>query len=391
MRSTRDRRIAFVMILPSLFLLAIFVYGFIFATFQNSLTDWGEDRRAGSAMAAARQSGFVGIDNYRNLMTDALEFDFRTSMVNTFFYTIFFVGGCLFVGFVLAALLDMRIRFEGLFRTIFLFPMALSLVVTGTIWRWLYQPVGLNSLPERLFGLEPYSFNWINSRKRVLPFDWNDVPLYLTYIGLFILSILVFNYLIKRRWGAMGWALVIAGVLGFLQGVDFWTTTVWPQTLELDLRAFTPDAPPPGPEADMKGFQVALTGIIIAAVWQMAGYTMAMFLAGMRGVPDELREAARVDGCTELGVYWRVVLPQLRPVALSAMIILGHISLKSFDLIFAMSGKDNFQTLVPGIIVYSAFDNDRFARASAVAVVMLVLVCTVIIPYLWTQLRERRD
>ncbi len=391
MRGNQDRRTAFLMIVPSLLLLGVFVYGFIFATVQNSMTDWGEDRRAGSAMSATRESNFVGLDNYGNLMSEYFSgLDFRTSMVNTFFYTVLFVGGCLVVGFVLAVLLDSRIHFEALFRTIFLFPMALSLVVTGTIWRWLYQPVGLNSLPTRLFGLEPYRFNWINSRSRILPFDWNDVPMYLTYIGWFILAILIFNYVMKGRWGAVRWATAIAVIIGFLYVVGFWQNTLWPQTLEIDMRSFTPDAPAPGPEADMKGFQVALTGIVIAAVWQMAGYTMAMFLAGMRGIPEELREAARVDGCSEIGVYWRVVLPQLQPVALSAMIILGHISLKSFDLIFAMTGKDNFQTIVPGIIVYSAFDNDRFARASAVAVVMLALVCTVIIPYLWTQLREER-
>ncbi len=383
MRSSKDRRIAFFMVLPSLVLLAIFVYGFIFATVRNSFTDWGEDRTAGAALDAAIETNFIGLGNYENLMTAFLSFHFRTAMVNTFFYTILFVGGCLLVGFLLAMLLDSNIRFENLFRTIFLFPMALSLVVTGTIWRWLYQPVGLNSLPTRLFGLEPYKFNWINSRKTILQFDWNDVPMYLTYIGLFILAILTFNYLIKRRWGAMGWALAIAGIIGFLYAVGFWQNTIWPQTVNI---GSTPENPLP--VAEQKGFQVALTGIIIAAVWQMSGYVMAMFLAGMRGIPDELREAARVDGCSELGVYWRIVLPQLKPVALSAMIILGHISLKSFDLIFSMTGKDNFQTIVPGIIVYSAFDTDRYAWASAVAVVMLVLVCTVIIPYLWSQLRD---
>lgn len=380
MHSPKDRRTAMLMLLPSIILLGIFVYGFIFATVQNSLTDWGEGETGGAAaMSADLQTNFVGLDNYKNLMTDFLEFEFRTAMVNTFFFTLLFVGGCLVMGFLLALLLDMRIRFEGVFRTIFLFPMAISLVVVGTIWRWLYQPQGLNSLPSRLLGLNAYDFNWINSRKQILTFDWNDVPMYLTYIGLFILAILAFNFFVKRRWGAMGWAIGIGGVFAFLYAVGFWQNTIWPQTVAIG----TTD-----PIADMKGFNVALTGIIIAAVWQMSGYTMAMFLAGIRGIPEELREAARVDGCSEIGVYWRVVLPQLRPVAVSAMIVLGHISLKAFDLVFAMAGKDNFQTLVPGIIVYSAFDSDRFARASAVAVVMLMLVAVVIVPYLWTSLRR---
>jgi glucose/mannose transport system permease protein len=129
--------------------------------------------------------------------------------------------------------------------------------------------------------------------------------------------------------------------------------------------------------------------VILAAVWQMSGYTMAMFIAGIRGISDELREAARVDGATELGVYRHIILPQLNPIILSAMIILGHISLKIFDLVFAMAGPDNAKTIVPGILVYTkGFRANAFASASAIAVIMLFFVAVIIIPYLWTQLRS---
>jgi len=150
----------------------------------------------------------------------------------------------------------------------------------------------------------------------------------------------------------------------------------------------TPDA-----EASIapKGFNAALLGIIIAAVWQMSGYVMAMFIAGIRGVPEELREAARVDGCSEISVYRLIVLPQLNPIILSAMIILGHISLKIFDLVFAMAGPDNLQTVVPGLLVYTeGFRENSFAKASAIAVIMLFFVAVIIVPYLWSQLREAR-
>jgi glucose/mannose transport system permease protein len=150
-------------------------------------------------------------------------------------------------------------------------------------------------------------------------------------------------------------------------------------------------APEAEPRIAPKGFNAALTGIIIAAIWQMSGYTMAMFLAGIRGVSEELREAARVDGCTEIGVYRRIVLPQLRPIVLSAMIVLGHISLKIFDLVFAMSGPDNARTVVPGLLVYTqGFRANNFSEASAIAVIMLFLVALVIIPYLWFSLRDNR-
>ena len=142
-----------------------------------------------------------------------------------------------------------------------------------------------------------------------------------------------------------------------------------------------------------KGFNAALIGVIIAAVWQMSGYVMAIFTAGIRGIPDDLREAARVDGCTEVDVYRYVILPQLNPFVVSAMIVLGHISLKIFDLVFSMSGPDNARTVIPGILVYTkGFRQNSFATANATAVIMLLLVAVIIISYLWAQLRtdERR-
>ena len=381
MRSPADRRTALLMLLPSLVLLAIFVYGFIFQTIRTSMTDWGENLDPTAApMAVNPERNYVGLENYEELMTNALQFDFRVAMVNTFFFTILFVGGCVLLGGALALLLDFNVRLEGVFRTIFLLPMSLSLIVTGTVWRWLLQPEGLNSLPARLFGLEPLDFQWLNNRDVLLEFDWNDVPLYLTIIGIFILSILVFNFAMSKRWGAAGWGIGIVIVLLFMYGVGFWENTIWPPVGIAGEEGFVMTPEP-------KGYQVALTGIILAAVWQMSGYVMAIFLAGIRGIPEELREAARVDGCNEINVYTRIILPQLRPVALSAIIILGHISLKIFDLVFAMSGLGNFQTKVPGIMVYSAFQDNRFATASAIAVIMLLLVSVVIIPYLWSQLR----
>ena len=139
MRSSRDRMIAFLMVLPSLILVAIFVYYFIGRAFQTSLTDWGEDPSK-PALAEEVDRDYVGFQNYENLMTDLIQSNFRISLVNTFFFTIFFVGGCIIVGLFLAILLDQRIVGEAFFRTVFLFPMALSFVVTGTIWRWMLQP-----------------------------------------------------------------------------------------------------------------------------------------------------------------------------------------------------------------------------------------------------------
>lgn len=378
MRSRKDRLIAFLMVLPSLIAIYIFVYGFIGQAIQTSTTDWGTNPNQ-PPLAVDVLKGYVGLQNYENLMTDMMDFSFRNSLANTFFFTVFFVVGCLVVGMMLALLLDQNIVGEGFFRTIFLFPMALSFVVTGTIWRWMLQPNGgVNILPQELFGLEPIQFGWVNSRDVILPFEWANVPAILTFAGIAILAFMVVNFAVKGRWRASQYSVIAIIIVGLVLMSGVWES-IW---IPLD-QPETESAIAP------KGFNAALIGIIIAAVWQMSGYTMAMFIAGIRGIPEELREAARVDGCTEIGIYWRIVLPQLQPIILSAMIILGHISLKIFDLVFAMAGPDNAQTIVPGILVYTeGFRENSFARASAIAVIMLFFVAIIIVPYLWTQLRD---
>ena len=116
---------------------------------------------------------------------------------------------------------------------------------------------------------------------------------------------------------------------------------------------------------------------------------MAIYLAGLRGIPDELREAARVDGCSEVQVYRYVIWPLLQPITLSAASILGHISLKIFDLVYVMAGENNLLVDVPGINMYlTAFRSNNFALGSAIAVIMLLLVAVIIVPYLVTSLRK---
>jgi glucose/mannose transport system permease protein len=370
MRSQFDRLIAFLMLLPSLLILAIFVYVFIGQAIYTSMTDWGENPLQPPLEINVVKT-FIGTLNYQNLMTDLMNFDFRNAMVNTFFFTLFFVGGCILVGLFLAILLDQKVKGEGFFRTVFLFPMALSFVVTGTIWRWMLQTNGGVNV---LLDLE---VNWLGSRDVVLPFLWQDVPALLTGIGFIILGIIAMFYASKQNFRSAGFFLGAGVILVVVLVSGFWNN-IW---LPLDDVTSEPFIAP-------KGFNTALIGIIIAAVWQMSGYTMAMFIAGIRGVSDELREAARVDGCNELQIYRYIILPQLSPIMLSAMIILGHISLKIFDLVFAMAGPDNSQVVVPGVLVYTqGFRSNQFASASAIAVLMLFFVALIIIPYLWSQLR----
>jgi len=127
---------------------------------------------------------------------------------------------------------------------------------------------------------------------------------------------------------------------------------------------------------------------IIPAVWQVAGYTMALYLGGIRAISDDLREAARVDGASEFEIYRYVILPILQPVTLSAVIILAHMSLKIFDLIVALGNKA-ISLDVPGIYMWvTTFDGTNYAQGAAIGILMLVSVAILVVPYLVQSMRS---
>ncbi len=368
-RKSKNQVLGFVVLLPSMALIAVFVYYFIARTIYASFTDWGRD--PSQALALNPVIRFVGLDNYRELFTGVIDGRFRQDMVSTVFFTAFFIAGCLLLGLVLAILIDHKPKGEGLLRGIFLFPFSLSFVVTGTIWRWLLQPRGgVNVLPT-LVGLPAGEFAWLTSKRQVWRFEWNSLPVLLVLAiaaALAAVAVLAFRSKRSRRgWVAcsgaalfIGWALVMRATgKGLL------------------------------PYPELHGFNLAFTGIIIAAIWQMAGYTMALYLAGLRGIPDELREAAVVEGANAWQLYTRIILPLMAPITLSAMIILGHISLKIFDLVFAMAGPDNANTDVPALLMYiTTFRGNQFAKGAAIGVILLALVALITLPYLRSQLKK---
>jgi glucose/mannose transport system permease protein len=112
----------------------------------------------------------------------------------------------------------------------------------------------------------------------------------------------------------------------------------------------------------------------------------------LRGVPEDLREAARVDGASEWDVYRYVILPMLQPITLSAMIVLGHISLKIFDLVYGMGGGDNPYIDMPGVNMYfTAFRGGAIGRGAAIAIILLIMVAFVIVPYLRSSLKAETE
>jgi len=120
---------------------------------------------------------------------------------------------------------------------------------------------------------------------------------------------------------------------------------------------------------------------------------MAMYLAGLRGIPEELREAARVDGASEVQIYRFVVLPMLKPVTFGALIILGHISLKIYDLVVAMTGPGpGYSCDVPAYFMWElTFRANRFAQGAGIATILLILVSFLIIPYLWQSFKRELE
>ncbi|PNY81205.1 carbohydrate ABC transporter permease [Deinococcus koreensis] len=366
---SKDRLWSIAVLTPSIILIAVFVYGFIARSVYVSMTDWGND--PAQALAENPVIRWVGLANYSELFSGFLQGRFRQELVSTIFFTVFFILGCLGLGLGLALILDRNPRGEGLWRTIFLFPMSLSFIVTGTIWRWMLQPQGGVNQAPTLLGAPPSTFGWLSSQDAVLKFDWNLLPLITASVVGIVLIVLAVQALRagdRRR-------TLVAGLCAALLLV--WAVFIGPNVKML-----------PAPE--LHGFNLALIGIIIAAVWQMSGYTMALYLAGLRGIPEELREAAKVDGASDAGMYRFVVFPLLAPITLSAMIILGHISLKIFDLVYAMAGPDNLSTSVPALNMYlTSFRQNQFSLGAAIGTVLLILVAFIIVPYLVSQFRQQ--
>jgi glucose/mannose transport system permease protein len=292
-----ERITSILLILPSAIAIAIFVYGFIGFTGFVSLTKWNK---------LLPDFSLVGLRNYQTLFANPR---FRIDMQNMAVFTVLFLISCLAVGFLLAILLDQGVKGENIFRSIFLFPMAISFIVTGIAWRWLLNPGSVEM-------------------------------------------------------GSTGVNLLFEKV-----GLDFLKT---------------------GWYTDPK---IGIKAVVIAAVWQMSGYVMAMYLAGLRGIPEELREAARVDGASELQILSHVIVPLLRPITLGAVIVVGHIALKIYDLVVAMTGPGiGFSSDVPAYFMWdTTFQANRFAQGASIATILLVMVGILIVPYLAYSLRQEAE
>jgi glucose/mannose transport system permease protein len=275
---------------PTILAAIVFIYGFILWTAWISLTNSG-------LLPRYELAGFV---QYIKLFQSDR---WWVASRNLAIFGSLFIFFCVVFGLVLAILLDQRIRIEGALRTIYLYPMALSFIVTGTAWRWMLNPgLGLERLVREL-GFTTFTFDWlVNSR-------------------------------------------------------------------------------------------MSIYTIVIAGVWQSTGFVMALFLAGLRGIDDSIIRAAQVDGATLPKVYWRIIIPTMRPVFFSAIIILSHIAIKSFDLVMVLTrGGPGYSSDLPATFMYTfAFTRNRLGFGAASAMIMFMAVMAIIVPYLYSELRVKRN
>ena len=139
----------------------------------------------------------------------------------------------------------------------------------------------------------------------------------------------------------------------------------------------------------IKDSNFAIYTVVLAAVWQSSGFVMAMFLSGLRGVDNEVIKAAQIDGASTVTIYRRIIIPLMRPVFLSAFVVLAHLAIKAYDLVIALTGGGPGQaTQLPATFMYSyTFTRNLMGIGASSAIIMLVMIFSIIIPYLYSELR----
>lgn len=265
-----------------------FVYVMIGWNLWVSVSDWD---------GLIASYGFAGFGQYARMLRDST---FWISLKNTLLlFSI--IPICMVIGLGLAIVMDQGLRMTNVFRNLFLLPFALSFVVTGTIWAWMYNPSSgiLNSL-FRLFGWESLLGTWHTSQQTVMP------------------------------------------------------------------------------------------SVILALVWQFSGYVALVFLAGIKSVPQNQINAARLDGASQLRIYRRLIIPQLKPALTTSVVIIAMFALRSFDFIWVLTGGGpGYSSHTLPIQMYKeTFMASRFTYGAAIGNVLLLLVLVLVVPFTYKSYRR---
>ncbi|APG95170.1 carbohydrate ABC transporter permease [Sinorhizobium americanum] len=279
-----------IVVAPSLLIVIVTVYLFILWTGVISFT----------SSKFVPVYDFAGLEQFIRLWATPR---WHTAVANLFIFSALFLMLSTGIGLLMAILLDQNIRAEGFLRAVYLYPMALSFIVTGTAWKWIMNPgLGIQKVVNEL-GWTSFTFDWITDPK------------------------------------------------------------------------------------------MAIYTVVIAGVWQSSGFAMAIFLAGLRGIDNSVIKAAQIEGASLPLIYRQIIIPMLRPAMLSVIVLLSYIAIKSFDLVLALTnGGPGSATELPSTFMFSAtFRRNQMGVGAASAIMMLMTVAAIIIPYLYSELRERNN
>ena len=243
---------------------------------------------------------FVGLDQYERLWETSR---WLIAIQNLAIFGIFSLIFTISIGFLLAVLMDQKIRFEDTFRTIMLYPFALSFIVTGLVWQWILNPdFGIQSIVRGL-GWESFTFDPLNNPK------------------------------------------------------------------------------------------VVLYGLLIAGLWQGTGFVMCLMLAGLRGIDEDIWKASRVDGIPAWKTYLFVVVPMMRPVFITTLVIVAAGIIKLYDLVVAQtSGGPGNASQVPAMYVYDyMFQAQNLGQGFSASTMMLATVLIVLIPWAYLEFGGKKN
>lgn len=239
------------------------------------------------------KNDFVGFDQYERLFGTSR---WLTSLENLLIIAFLFLAICFVLGFLLSIFIDQKIKAESFFRTVFLFPYAMSFIVTGLVWQWIFNPqLGVQKTVQAL-GWSSFKFDWIVDSEMVL---------------------------------------------------------------------YT---------------------VVIAAVWQGAGLVMALLLAGLRGIDEDLWKATKIDGIPAWRVYISIILPMLRPMIITTVVLLSISIIKMYDVVVAMTGGGpGVASEVPAkFIMDNLFERANIGIATAASTVMLTTILCLITPFIYS-------
>ncbi|MCD6519479.1 MAG: sugar ABC transporter permease [Anaerolineae bacterium] len=369
-RAWREALLAYLFIIPSFIIIVTFGLYPVFRAGYISLHKW-----------SIVKGPFVGLENYRRLLHDP---DFWKALQVTVFYVIASVPLTMMISLFIAYLLFKPIRYRALFRTLYFLPYVTSLVPAAMVWQWIfnYQAGILNYVAGGICrGLAK-----ILQKVGTVPGVYIWILLSIAWLAYLLLST-------SRRTPLMtGLLAAIAGVLLVL-ALAFWQSPTLLERVIHELETFFPVRwlqEPRGiilylgkrwgftPPKWLQGPSMALVAVSIVSIWHFAGYDIVIYLAGLFNVPNDLYEAARIDGASEGQIFWKITFPLLSPTTFFLLIISTIGAFRAFTMFYVMTMGGPLKTTTSvTFLIYDRFYNaGRWGYASAIAFVLFGIILT---------------